>query len=306
MTQHHYFAHGLHIASELLCPELWPIPANDTQPDVLIRFGDTPTALEDPAQQSVLYQAKPQQFLFWLDRIARYWVYAGKEIVIQPSAASGVDEIRLFLLGTAFAALLHQRGYFILHGSAVATEQGAAVFVGPSGSGKSTLAAALQQRGYRLLCDDVTTIHFDAQGKPQLFPTSTQVKLWADSAEKLLVDTSAMRRVRPQLEKYAVPQLVACERGPIPLAAIYVLTRTKTAEIAVEVIGGSAKIKTLADQIYRAEFTVGLGVRATNLQQALQIANHCRMYTVKRPSVDFLLDELVACIEQTWTGVAHE
>lgn len=305
MTLHHYFAHGLQIASELACPELRPMPATDQPPDVLIRLGETPPALENPTRQSVLYQAKPQHFLFKLDGIAHYWVYAGREIVIQPAAASSDDEIRLFMLGTAFAALLQQRGYFILHGSAVVTPQGAAVFVGPSGSGKSTLAAALLQQCYRLLCDDVTTIHFNAQGRPQVYPTSTQVKLWADSSEKLMVDTTGMQRVRPQLEKYAIPQPVACDREPVPLTAIYALTRSNAPEITLEVIGGSKKIKTLTDQIYRAQFTVGLGVRAAHLQQALQIANQCRLYTVQRPATHFLLDELVAGIEQTWVEDAH-
>jgi hypothetical protein len=281
------------------------MPMGDQPPDVLIRFGATPAAIENPAQQGVLYEAKPQHFLFKLDRIAHYWVYAGREIVIQPAAGSSADEIRLFLLGTAFAALLQQRGHFILHGSAVVTDQGASIFVGPSGSGKSTLAAALLQRGYRLLCDDVTTIHFDAQGRPQVFPTSTHVKLWADSSEKLMVDTTSMRRVRPQLEKYAVPQPVDWDWGPIPLTALYALTTTKTLDIELELIGGSQKIKMLTDQIYRAQFSVGLGVRATHLQQVLQIANHCQLYTVKRPSTHFLLDELVACIEQTWAEWVH-
>lgn len=305
LTLHHYFAHGLSIASELACPELWPMSVTDQPPDVRIRFGSTPAELESAVQQSVLYQAKPQQFLFKLDHIAHYWVYAGNEIVIQPAATGNADEIRLFLLGTAFAALLQQRGFFVLHGSAVATAQGAAVFVGPSGIGKSTLVAALQQRGHRLLCDDVTTIHFDAQGRPEVFPTSTQVKLWADSSEKLMIDTGAMRRVRPQFEKYAIPQPVDWDRGPVPLTTIYALTRTKAMDITLEAIGGSQKIKTLSDQIYRAQFTVGLGVRAANLQQALQIADQCRLYTVKRPAAHFLLDELVACIEQTWARVAH-
>lgn len=306
MTLHHYFAHGLHIASELACPELWPTPADDTPPDVLMRLGATPAALENPAQQNVLYEAKPQQFLFKPDRIANYWVYAGREIVIQPAAASDADEIRLFLLGTVFAALLQQRGCFTLHGSAVVAAQGAAVFVGPSGSGKSTLAAALRQRGHRLLCDDVTTIHFDDQRRPQVFPTSTHVKLWADSSAKLMVDTTSMRRVGPLLEKYAIPHLVDCDQRPIPLAVIYALTCTQARDITLEVICGRQKLKMLTDQIYRAEFTVGLGVRATHLQQALQIANHCRLYTVKRPSAHFLLDELVAGIEDTWAEAAQE
>ena len=54
------------------------------------------------------------EFLLKLDDIARFLVQHGEEILIQPAAESDEDGIRLFLLGSALGALLHQRGRLIL------------------------------------------------------------------------------------------------------------------------------------------------------------------------------------------------
>ena len=155
---YHYKSHGLHIESELFCPELLPYKPKEQAAYVYIRYGTVPEAVDNPIRKGVAYQAAKNQFLLKLDKIAHYWVSNGKEIVIQPAPNSQENKIRRFLLGSSLAALLHQRGCFILHGSAIETKAGAVIFVGASGVGKSTLAAAFHARGYRILADDVSSI----------------------------------------------------------------------------------------------------------------------------------------------------
>ena len=144
----YYTAYGLQIESQLALPELLPSTVRTT--DVAIRYGAVPSSLDNPTGQGIVYQAKPGQLLLTLDGIANYLVSDGTEITIARAPGSRDDDVRLFLLGSAFGALLHQRSVLPLHGSAVATPHGAAVFVGHSGYGKSTLAAALGlSRGVR-------------------------------------------------------------------------------------------------------------------------------------------------------------
>jgi len=136
---YHYFAHGLSITSELLCPELTQVEPNGHAPDVIIRLGATPTTLENPTKQSVLYQAKPNHFLLTLDQIARFWVQDGKQITIEPAAESHEDTIRLFLLGSALGALLHKRGQVGLGPVSDRLRGHSTIISGPSGVGKSSL-----------------------------------------------------------------------------------------------------------------------------------------------------------------------
>ena len=63
-----------------------------------------------------------------------------------------------------------RREWRFVHASGVCDEEGAVLFVGPSTSGKSTLAMAIQERGYRLLADDLTPLSL-AHGK--VFPYQT-------------------------------------------------------------------------------------------------------------------------------------
>ena len=58
--------------------------------------------------------------------------------------------------------LLQQRGYLVLHASAVAAGGTAVAFLGHAGWGKSTTAAALYAQGYGLVTDDVLAVEMSS------------------------------------------------------------------------------------------------------------------------------------------------
>ncbi len=94
---------------------------------------------------SLTHEADDEVHLHW-HSVATFLVREGRLVTVDP--APGIDQgtLRIFLLGPVLAALLRQRGYLVLHASAVAYSGGAAAFLGLSGRGKSTLAAALHAR----------------------------------------------------------------------------------------------------------------------------------------------------------------
>ena len=103
------------------------------------------------------WESAPGLFLLEVDGVARYLVREGREIVVE-RAGNDDGAVTAFLLGSVLAACLQQRGILTLHASAMATDDGAVLFAGHSGVGKSTLMAALTERGYAMLSDDVTGI----------------------------------------------------------------------------------------------------------------------------------------------------
>ena len=89
----------------------------------------------------------------------------GNQIVIDAAPDATDRNVRLFLLGSALGALLHQRGLLPLHANAIDLGGGAVAFSGHSGAGKSTIAAWFHDRGHRILADDVCVVGFDQSGR---------------------------------------------------------------------------------------------------------------------------------------------
>src|SRR5512143_2385600 len=132
---HYYHVFGLSLKSELACPELLPASAS-AAPDILIGLGEGQEALENAADSGVRWQTAPGRYLLNLLRVGRFMVTDGREIVVQPLQAVSEDTLRVFLLGTCLAVLLHQRRLFALHCSGIHTTHGAVLFAGNSGMGK--------------------------------------------------------------------------------------------------------------------------------------------------------------------------
>jgi hypothetical protein len=195
-----YTAYGLRIKSELFLPDL--LAAQSGEPDVSIHYGPVPMALLHPRGIGGAYQASPEVFLLTVPGIARYLVCDGREICIEPAPTATDDDVRIFMLGSAMGALLHQRQRLVLHASAIQTDLGAVLFTGHSGAGKSTLLAAMVQRGYAMLADDITVVQFGADGAPVAIPGYPCTRLWADAAAKLNHPTEPLRRVREALEVF--------------------------------------------------------------------------------------------------------
>lgn len=296
MKTFHYKAFGLSIESEIECPELLP---DSNTPAVVIRHGEVPMTMEDAKDSGVVYQAKPDQFLLRLDGIARFMVSHGKEIVVEPDINSSANDVRVFLLGSVFGALLHQRGVFPLHASVIETSAGAVMFVGPSGVGKSTLAAAFQKRGYRVLADDIGAISFHEDGTPIVLPAYPRMKLWADMAEALERDDGSIIRMRAGLEKYSVPLREDFVQDALPLHAVYAIsTETSAQELKMKELVGITGFEVFINNTYRRRFLDGLDGRAGHFEKAAAIARRTKVSRVTRSRHPFLLDELVQLLEE--------
>jgi hypothetical protein len=123
------------------------------------------------------------EYRFRVQHVGSYWIRAGREIVVTPTPDAGMREVRLFLLGTAWAALCYQRGLLPLHASAVQVGDHAVAFCGATGTGKSTLAAWLSERGYSLISDDRCRFDISPQGQALVYPSARRSKLWRDALE---------------------------------------------------------------------------------------------------------------------------
>ena len=280
-----YRAYGLNIHSELECSGVSP---GSGVPDVHVRLGPVTAQLDNPVASGVFYQATRERLLLNVKHIARYLVSAGNEIVVEVMPGADSDMIRLLLMGSAFGALLHQRGVFAVHGSAIATRRGAVVFAGDSGYGKSTLAGAFHQRGFPVLADDVCPI--DTTALPIVLPANPFLTLWADAANRLGMNPQHLRRARSGLEKYILPLGEGFAAEPAPLHAIYVLELSNSDEFSIVPLQGLQKIKALNLATYRPHFFTG--VNPGRIRQIGEVARQAKVAVVTRPRNGFRVDEL--------------
>lgn len=292
----HYTAFGIVFRSELELPEL--LPARDGErPDVEVVCGAVPDELPGVLKRGVRFQATAETLRLQVDGVATYLVEHGRKITIAREAAASDDDVRVFLLGSAIGALLHQRGDLVLHGSAIDWNGTAVVFLGRSGVGKSTLAAAFRSRAHAVLTDDLCVVRPGPEGRMLAHPGFPQTKLWLDSLEKLDISPDGLRRIRHKLEKRAVPLATDFAGQPLPVGKLFVLRACNRPELTLEPVQGPGKFAVLKNQTYRFGFLAAIEGKSGHFQRALRLAQQVPLTAIARPSGVFGLGELVEAIE---------
>lgn len=256
-----YLAYGLQIVSQVALPELSVLDCVDS-PKVLIHTGHVAPELACRTGKGALFETGRSSLLLRLDGIARYLVTDGDQIVIDPAPETDEDSVQLFLLGSVFGALLHQRDLLPLHASAIDTPRGAVLFAGASGSGKSTLAGAFYKRGYRVLADEICALDGD-----RVQPAFPRLTLWPDAVEGLGLWSDTVRQVRPNLKKFHVPLEPWAVHAPQPVHAIYILSMTNGADFAVSRLRGIEKLQSLINHTFRRQFISGAESRTEYMRR---------------------------------------
>ncbi len=284
-----YSTFGINIHSEIELPEL-PQKNFDVH-DAEIKWGKNPEELNDAKGSGVLYQAKKDDFLFRLNTVGSYRVQNGSNITVERLNDATDEEIRLFLLGSAFGAMIHQRELLPFHGSTVVKDGIAYVIGGTSGAGKSSLAAALVKRGFSLLADDISVIKTEA-GQPIVYPGIPQLKLWEDVMRKLEEDITVYPKVRPQLLKYRKPAGIEFINNSVHVHSIVILSSKNTPGFEINPVKGVEKFNLLKNNTYRYQFLPGLEKTVQHFRLVTELAGICKVFQLKRPNSPLLLDEL--------------
>ena len=295
-----YTAYGLNIASDFSLPELQSSTEN-LEADLIIRRGKVDWSLPQPLESwSYFHLDGDSAYLCW-QVVGKFLVRAGKEIIVEPFANVEEQVIRLPLLGSVLAMVLHQRQFLILHGSAVAINDGAAIFVGAKGQGKSTMTATLYGRGHQLITDDVAALTVDDFGVHTLIPGFPQIKLWPEAVKAALGDEAeTLRKIHPKVEKRARPTLERFSTTPLTVKKIYVLGTGTTPQIkplqpqdAVASLIANSFIPMLLGKEFRRDRQTALHFhQCANLAKSLPV---CRLERLR--SLE-LLDTIARLVEE--------
>jgi hypothetical protein len=303
-----YSVFGLRVRSSLELPELMPATGKG-QPDVTIEAA--PIA-DEPVPGSEVSAVNGALVLVVPD-IARFRISGGNAIIVDAERGIPERNVRLFLLGSAFGALLHQRGLLPLHANAVEIDGKAVAFMGASGEGKSTLAAWFHDRGYKVLADDVCVVGFDGAGVPHAYPGLPRLRLWNEALEALGREATRYDRsyvgAAEQLEKFDVPierSAIACSTAP--LTVIYLLQRGD--ELSIAQLRGVEAAEALFANTYRGSYLPMIKGQKDHWHSAVLLVQAVPVYRAVRQwdlaNLDEQCSRLLAHAEGAIAAERHE
>ncbi|UIP06358.1 hypothetical protein LY632_11750 [Erythrobacter sp. SDW2] len=274
---------GLLVESALELPE-WHafVAADGGEADVTIRFAPTLGKAAPPNHTPVM---EGEALRFSVPDVGTWRISGGRLIEIEPFGDPASIEVRLFTLGSAWGTLGYQRGWAMLHGSAVLGPKGAVLFCGPQGAGKSTMAAALAQQGLPLVSDDLSRVEPGRADKPtRLWPSSTRHKLWDEAIDRL--GLSDRERVQDyfRADKFHLESSTSVPvELPVPLVGIYALDFGDSFRIE-RLTGAEAATSVLRETIYRPLFLEAMGRLAEQAVHAARIAASVPVWRLTRPA----------------------
>lgn len=279
-----YRVYGMRVRSDLELPELSPGPSDSSfDVDITVRNDGTPKRVHESE-----FSFSPERQVFAYPGLGTFVITGLSQISIDPEPGVSPAILAFPLLGPVMALLLHLRGRFVLHASAIELGGVGIAFMGDKGAGKSTTAATvLRQPKTTLLSDDL--VAFDDDGR--ILPGFPQLKLASDAlAEFKGVDAT----LRPApVEDFPKHQLRLAGDAPeraTTVGALYEIHRGT--DMRVETLTPSEALKTLYRFSYIGRFAsrpFGNGEQRRLLQQVGQIVNQVG---VKRLYVPDTLERL--------------
>ena len=300
MPQTYYFykAFGLMFKSCIEHPEFFAVSETDHY-DCTINFGDVPEKLTNPDKTGGVYQTSGAQFLLKVENVGRFLIENGNSITIWKVPSATTRETIIFLWASAVAALLHQRGILIVHGSAVKIGNSAVIFSGRSGSGKSTLASAFSNLEKSLMIsDDISAIQVNDSGIPVVLPGYPMMKLWRDSSDKFGIEWDETRFIRENVKKMIVNTRDRFANEEVPLKQVYLLSYKNSGNAEIKEVTGYKKLEMLTGKIFRKNYlTKNQQSKLDVFEDASKILPAIRLCTLERLQGMSIFDQTVEMIK---------
>jgi Serine kinase of the HPr protein, regulates carbohydrate metabolism len=232
---------------------------------------------------------------FYIPEIGAYEIVGGNVIFVDPDQESKDSEIQLFLLGSAFGFLMHQRGVFPLHGSTVDLGFSCLTIVGHSGAGKSSLASGFVERGFKLLTDDVSRTGLK-DGIRHVYPSYPSQKIWKDAVSHMGIDYNPENRILNRFDKFYVNNRERFSEEPQPLKAVIEIYPANVVEPTLIRPEKRDVLNILIAHSYRQEMMGDHTDLRSHLQFCSELAMTVPVYRLLRPLEGFTVREQIRAI----------
>lgn len=297
---HSYRAYGINIRSAVPLPDLI---STDSDGDVRIAYGKV---LDSQLTESLVgngevferpglrVQVTANAMCITWDRVGTFLVYGGSDVLVEPGPGVLEEDLQPFLTGSVLSVLLHQRGFLVLHASAVAIGNVAVAFLGSKGDGKSTLAAHLQVRGHELIADDIVPVYLE-NGRPVLVAGFPRIKLYNDSITAVGEEPLDYPLIHRFVEKRSFKYSTTASTEPIPLHSIYVLSEGE--DVGLEQFGDASAFIELTRHTYVNRYLKALDAESKHFQQCQQLVKELPVWRLDRPHDFSVMNSVCELIE---------
>ncbi len=288
-----YTAFGLIFSSEIEIPEFLPAIG---EAQVSITLGNVPANISGNLTEGFRFQISKNEFIIRFKPWASFYVCNGDKIIIEPEQDSDERDVRVFLISSVIAILLHQRGLLPLHASGIKVNNKAVLFSANSGIGKSTISLALNRKyGYPLIADDITVIS-EKEGRPIVHSSFPSAKLWQESVDLLGISNEGLQYIRKDVFKYRYDNRPDFFNGILDPLIVFVLENTDDEIVEINEVKGIEKFNVLRAHIFRLRMVNEL-YASEHFKLISNLLNGAKCYKILRPKNGNSLDELCSVVQ---------
>lgn len=298
---------GLQIESDIRLPGLASADPDNSAPLVRIEQAGVPLELtEGVIRSGPNWQRTENTFLLRLDGIARFLIEDASSIQYAPEDNTDPEELTAFLTGSVLGLLLHLRGAVVLHASAVMVGERAVLFCGLSGAGKSTISAALGERGYPMVSDDLCALSTANDGTVMVVADGREHKLWDQALDGLDLNARKGEEVRAQINKFFVEPRDRVTK-PVPVGALYELVEHHSGEVPeITTLAASDAAQIVRNNAFRPLLMRMLDQKADYFRVAASLASQGEIAQFRRP-LDFdKIAEGLDLLEAAWRDKSEQ
>jgi hypothetical protein len=299
-NRYSYWAYGINIESEVLLADLMK---GDSPPDAAIRYGEvanSPAFKSLPGNSQVFARpgcrivAAPGTMCISWEKVGTFLVDGGTEIIVEPEANVPSEDLEPFLTGPVLSVLLHQRGLFVLHASAVVIDGAAVAFLGAKGDGKSTLAAHLQVRGHRLIGDDIVPVDL-RDNRAAIVSGFPRIKLYNDSITAVGHEPSNFPFIHRFVEKRSFQYAGTFSTDPVPLHSLYILCEGD--KVCLERLGHASTFIEITRHTYMNRYLNALGGESDHFDHCRRLIQKLPVWKLNRPRDFSAMDQVCGLLE---------
>ncbi|MGU8840300.1 hypothetical protein ACV3UO_04985 [Clostridium perfringens] len=297
MKKWFYKVYGLIVESDIEIPELLSIDNNENKIDIKITKDTIPKEVIEKIPSYSWFKYDVNSMVFTVKNIGSFYIYDGKNIIVQPSENADNQGIKTFILGTSFGMILLQRNKVAIHGGAILIGENAIILTGQSGAGKSTLTNAFRQYEYPFMADDVSST-IELQDEIFIEPAYPQQKICRDAMEKMGYRIDDFKLIDEDRGKYVIPTHESFVKEKRKLQAVFEIQPYDGEEVKIEEVSGGEKMKTILRNIYRIEIISPHGIPPAYFKKVINIAKNTLVFRIKRPRGQFSVDRQIELIEK--------